>query len=160
DILKLHAHAGLAGWFLQLITGVSTKLVPMFLLSTSENKGQLGGAFCLQNIGLMGFLADAFCSQSLARGPSYLSLVLLGTIFWLVFLCDVFKKRLRKKTDLQMQHTLVSIISLLLAFLTLGMVLNQQDNRWTLLYGMLLFMGWISSLILGMTFKTLPFIVW
>lgn len=59
-----------------------------------------------------------------------------------------------------MQHTLVSIISLLLAFLTLGMVLNQQDNRWTLLYGMLLFMGWISSLILGMTFKTLPFIVW
>src|SRR5690606_11914132 len=56
DILKLHAHAGLAGWFLQLITGVSTKLVPMFLLSTSEKKGQLVVAFCLQNIGLMGFL--------------------------------------------------------------------------------------------------------
>lgn len=32
EILKLHAHAGFAGWFLQLITGVSTKLVPMFLL--------------------------------------------------------------------------------------------------------------------------------
>jgi len=36
DMLKLHAHAGLAGWFLLLITGVSTKLVPMFLLGKSN----------------------------------------------------------------------------------------------------------------------------
>src|SRR5690554_1841577 len=39
DILKLHAHAGLAGWFLQLITGVSSKLIPMFLLGKSKKTG-------------------------------------------------------------------------------------------------------------------------
>ena len=29
-----------------------------------------------------------------------------------------------------------------------------------MIYGELLFMGWITALILGQTFKTLPFIVW
>lgn len=30
----------------------------------------------------------------------------------------------------------------------------------TLLYGFTIFFGWITAIILGMTFKTLPFIVW
>lgn len=36
EILKIHAHIGFVGWFIQLITGVSVRLAPMFLLSRSE----------------------------------------------------------------------------------------------------------------------------
>lgn len=31
--LKLHAHAGIVGWFIQLITGVGSRLLPMFMAS-------------------------------------------------------------------------------------------------------------------------------
>ncbi len=55
EILKLHSHAGLAGWFLQLITGVSTKLVPMFLLGKSSKDYLLKWSFTFQNLGLILF---------------------------------------------------------------------------------------------------------
>lgn len=36
----------------------------------------------------------------------------------------------------------------------------SHDTRWASIYGIFLFLGWITALILGQTFKTLPFIVW
>src|SRR5690606_27926443 len=58
EILKIHAHIGLAGWFLQLITGVSTRLVPMFLLGKSNKNKLLSAALILQNLALIGFISD------------------------------------------------------------------------------------------------------
>ena len=55
EVLKLHAHMGIAGWFLQLITGVSTKLVPMFLLGKSAKEYLLKNSFVFQNLGLILF---------------------------------------------------------------------------------------------------------
>jgi len=161
DILKLHAHAGLAGWFLLLIVGVSTKLVPMFLLGKSDKNKLLMAAFLLQNTGLIAFLADGYfgAGHSMRIGL-YALLILAGVICWLRYLADAFRNRVRKKTDYLMKHTFISFLMLLLAFATLPLVLFQQDIRWVMLYGTLLFMGWISGIILGMTFKTLPFIVW
>src|SRR5690606_31711638 len=60
EVLKLHAHAGFAGWFLQLITGVSARLFPMFLLSKPSKPHYLGRAYLLQNIGLILFLTDQY----------------------------------------------------------------------------------------------------
>lgn len=161
DILKLHAHAGLAGWFLLLIVGVSTKLVPMFLLGKSDKNKLLMAAFLLQNTGLIAFLADGYfgAGHSMRIGL-YALLILAGVICWLRYLADAFRNRVRKKTDYLMKHTFISFLMLLLAFGALPLVLFQQDIRWVMLYGTLLFMGWISGIILGMTFKTLPFIVW
>ena len=47
---------------------------------------------------------------------------------------------------------LISIIVLLL--------ISGQNIRLVLLYGFSVFFGWITAIIFGMTFKTLPFIVW
>jgi len=49
---------------------------------------------------------------------------------------------------------LIIIIGIILIFSTLG---HQQ---FVMLYGFTIFFGWITAIILGMTFKTLPFIVW
>lgn len=35
--LALHAHAGIIGWFLLLIIGVASRLIPMFLISKYHN---------------------------------------------------------------------------------------------------------------------------
>ncbi len=161
DILKLHAHAGLAGWFLLLIVGVSTKLVPMFLLGKSGKNKLLMAAFLLQNAGLIAFLADGyFLGGHSMRYGLYALLILAGVLCWLRFLADAYRHRVRKKMDYLMKHTFVSLLLLLLAFAVIPLLLVQKGSQWALLYGCLLFMGWISSIILGMTFKTLPFIVW
>lgn len=160
EILKLHAHIGFAGWFLQLITGVSSKLVPMFLFGKSNNVKLLKVAFVFQNIGLLGFLIDDFFIGASDRVYIYYILVLMGILFWMAFLVDVYKKRLKKKVDIQMRHTFISMVSLLIALILIPVVLMVSGNQWSVLYGTFIFLGWISAIIFGKTFKTLPFIIW
>lgn len=160
DMLKLHAHAGLAGWFLQLITGVSAKLVPMFLLGKSKRIGLLYVALGCQNLGLVLFLADGYFNPVGGRMLVYGGIIGVGTIAWLVYLADACRHRLRKKTDTLTAHTVFSLVCLLMGFMLLPMVHYTADTRWVSLYGTFLFLGWITGIILGKTFKTLPFIVW
>jgi hypothetical protein len=160
DVLKLHAHAGLVGWFLQLITGVSAKLVPMFLLGKSGKDKLLKYAFYCQNGGLVLFLADAYFNGITGRGLLYELIILVGTVAWVLYLADVYHNRVRKKTDWQMKHTALSFVCLLGAFVVLPLLYGSNDKRWAMVLGALLLMGWITGIILGKTFKTLPFIVW
>lgn len=160
EFLKLHAHAGLVGWFLQLITGISIKLIPMFLLGKSVKIRLIKVAFVLQNTGLVLFLLDGFYFGITFRSLLYGSVIITGIICWIIYLFDVFKNRMKKKIDLPMKHSFISFLSIGISILLVPFVYFSSDSRWTLLYGLLLFTGWISALILGMTFKTLPFIVW
>jgi hypothetical protein len=54
------------------------------------------------------------------------------------------------------------MITFPLALLVLAVLLPnaRADSRLALLYGFATFFGWITAIILGMTFKTLPFIIW
>lgn len=160
EILKLHSHAGIAGWFLQLITGVSSKLVPMFLLGKSKKDYLLNWAFIFQNLGLILFLVDGYFIGVSVRVLIYAAIVLIGVVFWLLYLYDNFKNRLRKRVELLMKHAFLSFLAVVISILLLPAVYFSSGYRWTMLYGTLLFMGWITSIILGKTFKTLPFIIW
>jgi cbb3-type cytochrome oxidase subunit 1 len=160
EILKLHAHAGLAGWFLQLIIGISSRLVPMFLLGKSTKHHLLRNALWLQNLALVLFLIDGYFNGTSIRYLLYGGCVVAGIIFWLLYLGDVYRHRLKKKMDFPMRHTLVSFISLLTAVILLPVLYISVQAKWAIIYGLFLFLGWISSIVLGMTFKTLPFIVW
>lgn len=160
-ILKLHAHAGIVGWFLMLIIGVGTKLIPMFLLGKSSKENYLKWAFYLINIGLAAFLIDGFFSGVQMRSLIYAAAIVAGIVFFLLYVFDAYKNRMRKKLDFNMKHTMFSMILLLLAIIHLPIiVLKQNQLNCAMVYGTLIFMGWITSLILGKTFKTLPFIVW
>lgn len=160
DMLKLHAHAGLAGWFLQLIVGVSAKLAPMFLLAKSKKIWLLYVAAILQNIGLVLFLFDGYFHPITAKTLIYALPIAIGIAAWLWYLWDTYRNRLRKKTELLMQHSGISFICLIAGFILLPIAYHQADLKWTSLYATFLFLGWITSIILGKTFKTLPFIVW
>lgn len=160
EILKLHAHAGLAGWFLQLITGISVKLVPMFLLGKSKKENLLKWSFAFQNLGLILFLLDGYFWGISDRSMIYAFIVFVGVIFWLIYLKDVHKNRIKKKIDISMRHTFVAFSCLIIAFLLIPVIYYSVGIKWSFVYGLFLFLGWISSIILGMTFKTLPFIIW
>ena len=160
DLLKLHAHAGLAGWFLQLIAGVSAKLVPMFLLGKSRRTWLLYVALVFQNLGLVLFLADGYFNPIAGKMLVYAGIVGLGILAWLAYLADAYRRRVRKKVELLMKHTMVSFICLLMGLALLPVAYYAPDTKWTAIYGTFLFLGWVTGIILGKTFKTLPFIVW
>ncbi|WP_411275458.1 hypothetical protein [Daejeonella sp.] len=164
--LKLHAHMGLVGWFLMLITGVSSKLIPMFLVSRNQKSQLLSWSYYLINGGLALFVVDTYFSGLNMKTYGAAAIALAGIACWLVFVADCFRSRMRKAIDLPIWHTLLSMLLLVTAIFVLPLIVSnhlRSDPRavnYTTLYGSLLFMGWISALVLGQTFKTLPFIVW
>ena len=164
--LKIHAHLGLVGWFVTLIIGVSSSLIPMFLISHNLNEGKLNFAYYLINGGLLLLSLDWLVLQGTVLVPVYWMSISLGIILYLVFVWEVYQKRLRKELDVGMKHTLISVLSMLLPILlslTVMLKLDFQNSfhlRATTLYGFSIIFGLITPIILGQTYKTLPFIIW
>jgi len=138
ELLKLHAHAGIAGWFVQLIIGVSARLLPMFMVAHNVNTGRLKFTFYAVNAGLVA----------------------------LSFLVEAFKKRVKKQLDIGMKQSALSfailVIPLFLIFLLLFnfSFLKKLTLSLSVAYGSAIIIGFITSLVMGQTYKTLPFIVW
>lgn len=160
DLLKLHAHAGIVGWFLQLICGVGAKLIPMFLLGKTKKDYLLHTALALQNTGLVLFIVHAYFKQIDAIALLYIILIIVGTLLWGWYIWEAIKSRIRKKTDLLMKQAIYSLCIKLLAVTALGITFMSSHTKWVSLYGTLVFLGWITGIIISKTFKTLPFIVW
>ena len=164
EYLSIHAHMGLAGWFLLLIIGVSSRLIPMFLISKYSSPVTLWWIFALINIALFAFiiLKTSGAYPNLYYSPFLLVLIALALFGNYNF--RAYKTRIRRHVDEQMKISLLSVAMLLLPLLCLLGVIYfiREDSKANivLLYGFCIFFGWITALIIGMTFKTLPFIIW
>lgn len=165
ELLKLHAHAGLIGWFIQLIIGVSSKLLPMFMVAHHVNTKKLNFAFYTINLGLIAGIISLFI-QSRTGIISGVVLVVSGLIAYLLFLLDAYKKRIKKQLDIGMKQTALSFAILVIPlFLIFTLVFNIEwlsalTLPLSVAYGSAIVLGFITSLVMGQTYKTLPFIVW
>lgn len=163
--LSLHAHLGIGGWFLLLVMGVGTRLIPMFLISKYSHPALLWTIFILINTALAGFILTFLYTKG-----GYLFIIPLVAIFAAValfaFYCyKSYKVRIRRQTDNQIRISLFSILMmgiplLLITTFMILLTLSQFDARLIMAYGFSIFFGWITAIIFGMTFKTLPFIIW
>jgi hypothetical protein len=163
--LSLHAHAGIAGWFLLLVMGVGAKLIPMFLISKYSNSNILWWIFGLINSALIAFIAIF-----LFAAPAWLQLVPIAFIAIALFLFGYYcyrsyQLRIRKQVDGQMKISLISIAMMIVPLITLIVIIFTLlflpvNTHMVMAYGFTIFFGWLTAIILGMTFKTLPFIVW
>jgi hypothetical protein len=165
EYLPMHAHAGIIGWFLLLVIGVGSRLIPMFLISKYSNNRLLWCIYALINGGLLAFLAMFlyFPRTSFYIVPVFA--VLLSLLMFGYYCYKSFKQRIRRQVDEQMKVSLLSVMMMLLPVIFLvgitGWLLTDKMNaRMVLIYGFVIFFGWITAIIFGMTFKTLPFIVW
>lgn len=84
-----------------------------------------------------------------------------------IYYCQqAYKHRLRKAVDEQMKISLLSVVMLLLPIIIMAVLIGvlvttqAEKKELVLAYGFVIFFGWLTAIILGMTFKTLPFIVW
>lgn len=163
--LKIHAHLGLIGWFLLLIIGAASILIPMFMISHNLNQKKLQYAYYLINLALIAISIDWFFIQSFIGMFIYWGLFAIGIGFFMSYVYEAYKTRLRKKLDIGLKYTIVSVSTLFLPLLlAIYLLLTSNPTAFTLrmttIYGISMLFGVISMLIFGQTYKTLPFIVW
>ena len=164
--LKIHATIGLIGWFLLLIIGVGSTLIPMFLVSHQLNENKLKRAYLLINVGLLGLSLNWFFINYSLITPVFWLAIAIGVLFFFSFVFETYNKRMRKKLDVGMKHTMISILSVFLPIIISLIVMmgfgmeEQLLTRVTTLFGFTTIFGFITTLILGQTYKTLPFIIW
>lgn len=161
--LNLHAHMGIVGWFLLMILGVGSRLIPMFLISQHQDSKALWRIFVLVNLGLISYLLIQIFKIHYAANYFSILLFLIGFYLFGQFCYRAYRGRIRKKIDFPMKLSLIAVVQMILPLIILLIVLlifPIQQQRLSLLYGFCIFFGWITSMIFGMTFKTLPFIIW
>lgn len=163
ELLKLHAHIGIFGWFMQLIIGIGSKLFPMFLLSYEASRKPLKIAFYTINTGLLIGLFSLFF-QLIIGLKIAVFLVLLAIGCFLFFIYKTYRKRIKKSIDYGMKKAVLAIVFLLIPFITIGCIYYFQTSEFSItqsfLYGFFILIGFLSMLVMGLTYKTLPFIIW
>lgn len=164
--MKLHSHIGFAGWFMLLIMGVGSKLIPMFLLSSEVNTKKLKISYYFVNAALLGFFIDALFLKSTDRAIIYFLTAITGTLFFVSYLYDAYRKRARRNLDAGMKHTVFAFLFVSIPVLS-GIIVQSgimdthaSSMQISIVYAVSVLLGFISFLIMGQTFKTLPFIVW
>ena len=163
--LPLHAHMGIIGWFLLLVMGVGSRLIPMFVISKYTNNKLLWWIYGLVNGALILYLISFLYFQLTAISIVSTSMVLLAVILFCIYCFRAYKSRIRKSIDAQVQLSIAAVWMMLLPLICLFIIFYLFSNGYEypkliVEYGFIIFFGWVSSIILGMTFKTLPFIVW
>jgi hypothetical protein len=162
--LKIHAHLGMAGWFLLLVMGVASRLIPLFLLSHQEPGRQVGIAYYCINGALIGFVVMAFLFHTEKYWPVFAVVALAGVISYGLFVRRAWEGAVRKKMDMPMKITMTAIVLMIVPFLLLAVLAflspGRQAVAFSLAYGISILGGFITAIMLGQTFKTLPFIVW
>lgn len=162
--LSIHAHLGIVGWFLLMVIGVGSRLIPMFLISKYNNPKALWWIFWLINVSLISFIIFKIAGVPVACFYFSVLLALAAIALFARHCYKAYKVRIRKNVDEQMKTSLLSVLQMILPILalliTLALLPADKHPNIALLYGFCIFFGWITAIIMGMTFKTLPFIVW
>ncbi len=160
-LTNLHLTWGLLGWVGLLVVGVAYQVVPMFQL-TPHYPAKLTRWLALLLFTLLLGLAPANYSPALR----ILLEVLLAAGFATFALTTLRlqSKRRRKLPDVTMDFWRVGMISLLLAIM-LWIVAQivpalGVTQSYGLLLGMLMIVGFAMSVINGMLYKIVPFLVW
>jgi hypothetical protein len=163
--LPLHAHLGIIGWFLLLVIGVGSRLIPLFLISKYNNNKLLWWIYSLINFALISFIIFFLYIRITWLYLLPLIAIAVSLVLFAYYCYRAYKERLRKKVYYQVKISLLSVLMMALPLIFLLIVilllLFSVDNyHLVLTYGFCIFFGWITAIIFGMTFKTLPFIVW
>jgi len=163
--LSLHAHMGIVGWFLLLVIGIGSRLIPLFLISKYSNTKLLWTIYFLINTGLLSFIFIFLYSNRTTFYLLPVAAIVTALIMFGYYCYQSYRQRIRKQVDDQIKISLLSVLMMAVPVIILlsmiaALIISGQNIKLVLLYGFSLFFGWITAIILGMTFKTLPFIVW
>lgn len=161
EYLSAHAHAGIVGWFLLLVIGVGSRLIPMFLISKYQNARLLWTVYALINAALVGYVLQQIFKFNVVITYMSIGMIASALLLFVWYIKEAWKVRIKKQVDNPMQLSLLSVLMLLAPIMVILLMLSGfKTGGREILYGFTVFFGWLTAIIIGMTFKTLPFIVW
>ncbi len=163
--LSLHAHMGIIGWLLLMVIGVGSRLLPMFLISKYNQPILLWYIYALINFGLLFFVINQIFLHQIVLYLVPVATILLALILFARYCLAAYRQRIRRQIDEQVKISLFSVLLMSVPLISFIIAIRElfngkQDTKHVLLYGFSIFFGWITAIIFGMTFKTLPFIIW
>jgi hypothetical protein len=162
--LRAHAHVGLAGFFLTLLQGMTFQLIPMFTMAELRGRRALPTGFWLTQIALP-LLITGWVVGTGALIVVASALLTAGVGASAAALVLTLRSRRRRQLERPVR---VFLIGGVLGALTMGggvalavwPLPADLALRSALAYGVLLIPGALSLMILGMTGKILPFLIW
>ncbi|MCP3688328.1 MAG: hypothetical protein GY784_07935 [Gammaproteobacteria bacterium] len=159
SLTNIHAGWGIAGWIIILVIGISEQVLPMFL-STKPYPT----SFNLRFAYLLLFL---LCAISLLPWPLSDQLAMITASIIVVSYCaktlHMLYRRHSRRFDIVVRFWQLSLISLLLAvvlFLAHNIAGTLAGGDASVLIGVIVIIGFACSVINGMLYKIVPFLVW
>ena len=164
DLLRAHAHLGLAGYFASLLQGVTFELVPMFTMGAARRSRAAMAGLLATQAGLpvlaAGLAWDRRGAVALGAGVLAVGLAATGRA-----LAATLATRRRRKLDPGVRAFVLGMALLGLGglgglALAFGAVAPERMLRGAAAYGLVVIAGGLSLTVLGMLAKILPFLVW
>lgn len=157
--LASHAHLAAIGWVSLTICSVSYRMAPAFLLSELTLPRVAMWQLYSLAIGVTGLGLSLL--GWIGGGASIWSVIIMLALLAYVGVLQTLVRNRRISIDWTMRHALAGIVCLLLS-VGLGFSLLWIDpgsaigNRVAGAYGVLGLLGWVTNLIIGMSYKLFP----
>jgi cbb3-type cytochrome oxidase subunit 1 len=162
--IKGHAHLAALGWVSLMILGVGHKMIPLLTAATPEEERRSRRRFWLLNLGIVGLF---FTLVTRSRWVSPLALlVVLGFVSAFYRITRPWREGRPFPADWSIRHVLVAFGFLVLAMLLgIGLAAGLFGDealaaRAAVTYGFLGLVGWISLMIVGMSYRVIPLLMW
>lgn len=162
--LAAHVQAATIGCVSLLIFGVSYRLVPMFALAHGRVRFDRAALFLTASGVLMSVTGHLIQVDALVRlGALGMA---LGACLWSLDMVQLYRSSKARKLDPGLAYSAIAV-GYLLAATAMGTALafgwlppGVEAARWTLAYGVLGLIGWISNSITGQFHRIMPFLAW
>ena len=160
-LIGVHLVWGLFGWVGTLIIGVSFQVLPMFYMTTDFPDKRaflllMGWSASLILLPLLlFFLPEAPHLLWLAALPGVAALIIYGTTMH-----NMLSQRKRSRIDLTYRFWLLGFATGPIAIGLMALWPTVADDKIRLLFGVFYILGWSSSILFGMLYKIIPFLVW
>lgn len=162
--IKGHAHLAALGWVSLMILGVGQKMIPLLTASTIEEERRSRRRFWLLNAGIVGLFVG-LVTRSRWVFPLALVVVLgFASAFWR--LARPWREGKQPRLDWSTRHVLAAFGCLAVAIL-FGLALasgllgdDALASRVAIAYAFLGLVGWITLMIIGMSYRVIPLLVW
>lgn len=156
-----HLVWALLGWVTVMILGVSFQVLPMFYVMPTYPEDKADWTLAGIAISLLFIPATLFLEPD---NPGWWLVAglpaLLGIGLYAVTMYGLFTQRKRRLPDVTIQFWKLGYAMGFLSLLAIMIWPFADDERLRFLFGILFLFGWTTSIIIGMLYKIVPFLVW
>jgi hypothetical protein len=158
-LLRGHIYLVLFGYVGITIMGMSLVLLPMFWLSHSFSWKPVQIALSIVTVSVLSVVFSSIYEIKTLEYIGYV-LAIVGMLFYAYQIFIIYKTRVRIENDIYLHSLIVSYVSFALSLILGIFYLVTWNATLLLVIGWLLFIGYITFIIIGHLYKIVPFLVW